>query len=241
MPQLTLEEARSLASVLGVMDSKRSVLLILLSKPRSKYDALTSMKELPKSYRVSRASLYRIVDELEKGDFIEVVNVGRMTNRPDEPVNSYGLTLKGLFAAGISAYMLFLDSKTPHTLRDRVRPDELIKALEASAGWPLYLDFLKWHRERGIDLSKAKISMAYFSSMLALSLLEHPESVTEERMRKLAQVVKKLGIAAQIEPKEISVLFRDARDSFREFETKVLEPFLRRTDTKSTAKKEAQN
>jgi hypothetical protein len=60
-------------------------------------------------------------------------------------------------------------------------------------------------------------------------------------MHELAEGVKKLGIVPQLKPKEIVALFRDARDSFREFEAKVLEPLLGRTDPKSAAKKVVQN
>jgi len=239
LTQLTLEEARYLAGVFGEVDWHTSVLLLLFQEPSSVWEILPRVEKFPKSYRVPQATIYRKVKGLYDASFLDLVDTRR--GRGGMPVSTYRLSLKGRIAAGIFTYVLFSDPKTPDGLKENTGAEKLVQILESSPGWALHISFLRWHRDRRIDLSEAKIDMAYFSSILALSLLEHPESVTEERMRELAEVVKKLGIVPQVEPKEIPALFRDAKDSFRELETKVLEPLLGRTELKSTVKKEAQS
>ena len=64
------------------MDYKRSLILMQLATPKTKYDVLTFMDSLPKTARVSRASLYRIVDELKGSGYVTSAEPRPMKNRP---------------------------------------------------------------------------------------------------------------------------------------------------------------
>jgi hypothetical protein len=244
MAKLTLEEARNLVQVFGEVDPYKGVLLLLLTRTTSKWDLRPKMKMLPKNYRVPQATLYRRVNELSKNFFLDTV-YGK-TGRAGMTVNSYRLSMKGILAAGIYAYALFLDAQIPTSVKEKSNVEQWIKTLESSLGpaWELYINFLRWHRERRIDLSEAKIDMAYFGTVVFLSMLDHPENVTEDRMRELAEPLIKLGMALPANPKDVPALLENAKKALQELGGSFLFALLDKTkdlDSNSLVVKEAES
>jgi len=222
MAQLSIDEARNLAKVFGEMDYKRALLLILFYKPHSAYDIMVSMGELPKSARIPRASLYRIVDELEKAGYL-TSNRRPQKNRPNEMVNEYGLTLKGKLATWIYGYILLRDPKTPTGLIKRLKPQELVDGFESAPGWPLFLNSLKWHRDRGNDLSKVRFSIAEFMLSLLLSILEQPQQLNDSFIIEMVKNLKTIGIEVPpIEPNKLRELLENWKKTMDMLENTVL-------------------
>jgi len=232
MARLSLEEASDLAKVFGEVNRRKTVALLLFDQPRSKYDALTKrMKDFPKAYRISRATFYRKVDELLGSFFLQPVNKREFRKGSlRETVYYYRLSLKGFLAAYIYLYVLFLDSKTPDGLKESVEK-ELAK-FESSPGWSFMIGFLKWHKDRNVDLSHAKLDVAYFSLTLLLSMLDTPKEVSEEDLRGLSETVKKFGLAPPHEPKEIRDALQNLKLSVDEFDRTFLAEFLKKSDEK---------
>jgi hypothetical protein len=244
MSKLTLEEARSLAQVFGEVDPYRAVLLLLFVRTTSKWDLRPKMKMFPKSYRVPQATLYRRVNELSENFFLDLVYAKK--GRAGMAVNSYRLSMKGILAAGIYAYALFLDAQIPTSVKEKSNVEQWIRTLESSLGpaWDLYISFLRWHRERRVDLSKAKIDMAYFGTVMFLSMLDHPENVTEERMRELVEPLIKLGMVAPVDPKDVPVLLENAKKTLQELGGSLLFTLLERMknlDSQPLTVKEAES
>ncbi len=241
MVRLDLEEARSLASVFGNLDRKRTVLLMLFEKPGSKWDAKTRMSGLPKSYRISTASLYRNVDELLAHGFLQVVKGSERRSRGGATVFSYELTLKGIFAAGINACVLFLDSKTPVSLEESVDTEKLVQNFESNPGWSFYIDFMKWHRDRRIDLSNVSVDMAYVGSTLTLAMLEHPENVTLERLQALAKRMRDFGLPVPEVTAKTVEDFQKSASLLQSVGGSFVPALLRRLRSKSAKEVEARN
>jgi len=218
--QLSVEEARSLSRVFGEIDRQKSVLLLLFHKPNSRWGIMPMIKKLPKTYRVPTASLYRKVNELYDSSFLKLLNTER--GRAGIAVSYYGLSLKGYLAACIYAYVLFLDAKTSASVKEQTGLDKLVKNLESTPGWSLFIDFLRWHKDRNIDLSNVKIDIAYFSLTLTLSMLDHPENVTEQDLIRLSEHLKQFGLVPQKEPKEILQLLQSTKKSIQEVGENVL-------------------
>jgi hypothetical protein len=211
MATLTLEEARELAKTFGELDQYDAILLLFFVHTTNKWDLIDTVEKLPKSYRIPQATLYRRVKSLYGRHFLDLVS--SRTGRAGMAVESYRLSLKGLLACGIVAYETFLDPTIPATIKEKTQAEQLAQELESSAGpgWALYLDLLKWHRERQIDLSKAKVDMLYFGFSLALSMFDHPEAVTTERMRDFSAPFLKLGLPLKADPETWPALFKDAK------------------------------
>jgi hypothetical protein len=203
--QLTLEETRTLVGLFGEIDRSKSLILMFLTHEGSKWDILSKIKQLPKRYRIPTATFYRKFDELRGSSFLEVV--GEKPGRAGLTVIKYGLSLKGYLAAAISAYEFFLDSRTPANLEEDIGADRLIQLVESNPAWPLFVTYLRWHRDRGIDLSNVKLDMVYFGPTLAVAILDHPEELTVERLRKLAEGLDRLGISVpEITSKQVADL-----------------------------------
>jgi hypothetical protein len=229
MAEITLEEARELAKTFGELDQYDTVLLLLFTHTTSKWDLLDIVKKLPKSYRIPQATLYRRVNALRGRSFLDVIS--SKTGRAGMIVNSYRLSLKGLLAAGISAYATFLDPAIPITLKEKTQAAHWAQVMESALGpaWALYIDFLKWHRERCFDLSNAKIDMAYFGAVLFLSMLDHPETVTEERMQELSKPLMKLGLAPSFDPDTVPARLKEAKTALQNLGSGFLFRLLERT------------
>ena len=207
------------------MDYKRSILLLLFyNKPRSKYEIALSMEKTPKSVRIPQASLYRIAKELEDLGYIKATATPRhQTTRPDETVNEYQLTLKGNLAARIYTYILLLDPKTPSSLMEKLKPEELIKRLEAGPDWALFINFLRWHRERRDDLSRVKLGAAEYYFTLLLSVLQEPESLTDSAVNSMLEQSKQLGLnLPQSEPSQVRKLLEDLNKAMQALEERIL-------------------
>jgi hypothetical protein len=228
MEKLTLEEARELSKTFGELDQYDAMLLLFFMRTRSKWDLLDTVKKLPKNYRIPQATLYRRVNALRDRTFLDVIS--SKTGRAGMTVNSYRLSLKGLLAGCIAAYATFLDPAIPATLKEKTQAEQLAQVMESAVGpaWALYIDFLKWHRERRIDLSNAKIDMAYLGLVLALSMLDHPETVTEERMRELSKPFMKLGLAPSFDPETVPARLREAKTALQDLGSGFLFGLLER-------------
>lgn len=194
MVQLNVEEARSLARVFGEFDKKKAIILMFFVKPDSKWDVKNKIIKLPKFYRVPESSLYRLVEELVTQGFLQIVKGSARRGRGGMMVHDYELTMKGLVAAGINMYTLFLDSKIPASLKEHLDTERLVQNLESNSAWPFYIEFLRWHRDRNIDLIRANVDFGYVSSILLLAMLEHPERITVERLQALASSMKEFDI-----------------------------------------------
>jgi hypothetical protein len=226
---LSLEEARSLAGLFGELDRKKMLLLLLFDKPGSKWDKKEEIKKLPKSDRISTATLYRNVDELKAGGFLEEVKGAERRGRSGTEVITYCLTFKGYLAEAINAHLLLLEGKTSSKLRERV--EKIVEDLDSSAGWPLYIEFLNWNRRREIDLSRINVDGAYFTSMLWLALTEHPEAIWE----RLQPSVKELGLESVLTKEEVAE-FKDYFGGIRSFSESLLAEMAKRRSIKSDAK-----
>ena len=124
--------------------------------PKIKYDVLTFMDRLPKTAQVPRASLYRIIDELEESGYVTSAEPRPMKNRPEEILKLYQLSLRGRPAVWIFSYVLLLDPSTPRSLMYHFNPGELLKSLESARGGSVIVEFLRWNRKRGNDLSRVR-------------------------------------------------------------------------------------
>jgi hypothetical protein len=225
MTQLDLKEARSLASLFGELDRKRMVLLILFDRPGSKWDKRQESEKLPKSDRISTATLYRSVDELLAEGFLEETKGHERRARGGATVVTYNLTLKGYFAEAITARLL-LEERISAELRRRV--EEIAKTLDSSPGWPLFIEFLRWHRKRGIDLSRVSIDGAYFGSILWLALIEHPKEFIWEHLQ---PSVKTLGLDLIVTDETVADLKRYYYDWMRSFGDRFLAEVTKKTLT----------
>lgn len=160
MTKLTLEEAKSLATVFGDVDRRSLTLLSKFHKPRSKYDAMIELNHLPKPFRIPRASLYRKVDQLHESGFLRIVDTETFVRGSlKESVHRYGLSAKGTVAASIFSYILFLDSKTPS--HERKESEKLIAGFESLPAWGTIIEALRWHKKMEFDLSHARINYMY--------------------------------------------------------------------------------
>ena len=170
MTQLTFDEARSLAQVFGTLDPKILILLLLFQKPRSKYDASMFTENKLTKHRIPTSSLYRIVDRLCKAGFLEVVDEGRYEHGDPKAVKEiYGLSLKGMLASEISGLVIVLDPTFPARERGSIMPEE---SLEKYVDRSYTIDFLRWHRDRGFNLSNARIDYAYLYLVSLLGRLD---------------------------------------------------------------------
>jgi hypothetical protein len=242
MAKLTLNEARNLCRVFGEADPYRAVLLLLFMQTTSKWDLRRKMRMFPKNYRVPQATLYRRVNELSENFYLDMISTKR--GRAGGPVNYYRLSLKGLLAAGIYGYALFLDSDIPISVREKAKVERWIRIFESSLGpaYDLYISFLRWHRERNVDLSKARVDMPYFSATMLLSMLDHPEIITEKQFRELAEPLIKLGIVPRDKIREVPVFVQNARNALQALGGSSLFTLLERTkrlDSRSATIKEA--
>jgi hypothetical protein len=174
---LSLEEARSLAGLFGELDRKKMLLLLLFDKPGSKWDKKEDIKKLPRPDRISTATLYRNVDELRAGGFLEEMKGSERRGRSGTTVHVYRLTFKGYLAEAISAHLLLLEGKASPQLGEEV--ERIAKGLESTPGWPVLIEFLKYHRDMKIDLSRVSVDPGYFGTMLSLALSTHsPEDIS---------------------------------------------------------------
>jgi hypothetical protein len=81
------------------------------------------------------------------------------------------------------------------------------------------MDFLKWHRERRIDLPQTNVDAAYFGSVLWLALIEHPDGVIWEHLQPSVNKMKKLGLdfIDSIVDKETIADVKNSYDEMRSF------------------------
>jgi hypothetical protein len=234
MTQLDLEEARSLAGLFGELDRKRMLLLLLFERPGSRWDKKEEIKKLPKSDRIPTATLYRNVDELLAEGFLEEMKGYERRARGGATVVTYHLTLKGCLAGAIIARLL-LEQKISPELRKRV--EGMAELLDSAPGWPLFIEFLRWHKQRGIDLSRVNIDGAYFSSILWLALIEHPKDFI---WKHLQPSVKTLGLDLVVTDKTVAALKRYYLDWMRSFGDSFLAEVTKRSlahGTKNVATK----
>jgi hypothetical protein len=220
---LSLEEARSLAGLFGELDRKKMLLLLLFDKPGSKWDKKEEIKKLPKSDRISTATLYRNVDEMKAGGFLEEVKGAERRGRSGTEVLTYCLTFKGYLAEAIIAHLLLLEQETSADLRKKIR--KIVEDLDSSPGWPLYIEFLNYHRQRKIDLSPVNVDGAYFTSMLWLALTEHSEDAVWERLQ---PSIKKLGLDSLV-TKEAVADFKNYFSEIRSFSESFLAEMSKRS------------
>jgi hypothetical protein len=225
MTQLDLEEARSLAGLFGELDRKRMLLLTLFDSPGSKWDKKEAMKKAPKSDRIATATLYRNVDELLAEGFLEEMKGYERRARGGATVVTYSLTLKGCLAGAIIARLL-LEQKISPELRKRV--EGIAETLDSAPGWPLFIEFLKWHKQRGIDLRRVSIDGAYFSSILWLALIEQPEDFI---WKHLQPSVKTLGLDLVVTDKTVANLKRHYLNWMRSFGDSFLAEVTKRSLT----------
>ena len=177
MTRISVAEASSLASVFGELDERMAALLLQFREPQSKYDVLLRMQCLSKRLRMSRASLYRKVEELYEAGFLVVETKREFAKGTLRmPINVYGLSVKGVIAADIYSCVLSPSSQAAPKGKSGLGSGG---KSEKSYGWPFIASFLKWHRERGIDLSKARIDFMYVYVTGLLSLYERPEEIED--------------------------------------------------------------
>lgn len=233
MARLTLEKARDLAKVFGEMTPKETVLLLLFQEPHSKYEILKMMEDVPKAYRIPRASLYRKVDELEKTFFVESVNKREFEKGSlKETIYFYKLTYKGFLATYIYTYLLFLDPKTSDGMQKWIKSNKLEK-IESLPATSYIISFLRWHRKRGINLRPLKIDLSYFTMTLMSSMLDYPEDISEKDILDLAKITSKFGLTPQHDPKQFLPLLHKVKKSFPEFE-KILTTLAERDKEESS-------
>jgi len=192
MARISLGEANSLASVFGELDLRMATLLLQFREPRSKYDALLNMQQVPKDLRIPRASLYRRVEEFRENGFLHVEETRTFAKGTLRmPINVYGLSVKGLIAADIYSYVRFLSSTTES--KGSRTADHQVKRLERSQEWRFIISFLKWHRERGIDLSRARIDFMYVYVIGLLSLYERPDEIEDPVALEFLRCARAMG------------------------------------------------
>jgi hypothetical protein len=188
MLSVSLEEAQSVARVFGEIRQRITMLLTAFQPAATKYEAMKTLQKDEIPY--PRASLYRDVDRLNEAGFLQVVDEKRFVRGSlDNPMLVYGISIKGRIAAMIHCYILSSDPKT--RLKERNRAKAYLK-FSGLQEFPLLVDLLKWHREREIDLSRARIDMVYLVFTLLLAAGEHPEHVTEPDLRKCAESMRKM-------------------------------------------------
>jgi len=238
MPKLTLSEAKALASVFGSVDHKKSILLMLFYRPRSKYDTLRIMKrELPLKYQIPRASLYRLVDEMNKSGYVRPLSTRAFKKgRLKQTVTSYGLSLKGYLAAVAFAYVLFLDKDANRELRKDGKSvfnsDALVEQLESTPLWNFHINFLRWNCERKNDLSNVSVDALYILLTWFVSLVENPEVLDEQDLTESLNALKSAGLnIPQVEPKTILLTVRKMKKAADEFAELFLPVHLRKQTT----------
>ena len=234
-----MEDARSLARVFGEPDRRKTAILLSFHKPRSQFDVLKETEHLPKAYRVPRATLYRKVKELYDAHFLDLIEQREFVKgNLRGTVRYYRLTFKGYLAGFIYAYLLFIDPKTPTSLKEKVELDDFGKALrilESSPSWSFVVSFLRWHKNKSFDLSFAKIDIIYFALTLGLSMLEMPESISEEDLRALSEVGKPFGMIPPQDPNAMLELLKTLSKSIPEFERTLLEMFSLKSGKRGVA------
>jgi len=239
MAKLSMQEAKSLAKVFGEPDKQRMTLLLSFEKPRSQFDVLQRMKNLPKVFRVPRATLYRKVKGLYDEHFLDLIEEKEFVKgNLRGTVRYYRLTFKGYLAGFIYAYLFLIDSKTPSSLKEKVEFDDFNKAagvLESSPSWSFIVNFLRWHNKKNFDLSHAKIDIIYFALTLGLSMLEMPESISEEDLRALSEVGKPFGMIPPQDPNAMLELLKTLSKSIPEFERTLLEMFSLKSGKRGVA------
>jgi len=184
MSELNLDEARSLSEVFGIIEERKVMLMTCFDPPCTKYDAMKALKRDKIPY--PRSSLYPDVDRLHEVDFLEVVEKrlfvkGSLRKR----MRLYGISPKGRIAMIIHCRILSSDRKVPKEVRERAK--QYLSCFEPIREWPIYLDFLKWHKERRIDLSRARIDIWYLIFTFSMAAGEHPEHITNPILRKSAE------------------------------------------------------
>ncbi len=233
-PRLTLDEARDLAKVFGEMDYKRSLLLLVFYTAHSRYDVMTSMDELPKKARVPRTSLYRIVKKLEETGYVYSTTRTQKT-RSDTTVPVYQLTIKGILAAWIFGYALLIDPKTPSDLLEKLKVEKIIENFESASSWNLYLKFLRWQRDRGNDLSRAKIHVLEFLVAYFLFLLQRLDDFSDNDLNFMMSILWKelqqFGFnIPQPEPAKARKILSGWNTIMQSIEAGVIERGMRRTE-----------
>lgn len=190
MGDLTFDEARFLGEVFGRLDLKALLLLTRFETPSTKYDAMKVLKELKTSgISFPQSSLYRKVDELHEADFLEIVDKKEFVRGTlEKPMNLYRLSLKGSLACTIQRYAFFLDPEV--RLKAKRIATEYAKQLESTSGFPLLIAFLRWHRERRIDLSHARIDSLYLLFTTLMAMRDHPEGIPNPFLRSFATKLK---------------------------------------------------
>jgi len=198
MNRLTYQEAKSLASVFGEPTRQRTMVLWLFREPSKKYDVIKKkMRSIPKPYRVPDASLYRQVDKLSKNNFLESIKKGSMKLRKPVDVNEYRLSFpKGILALLIHACVLYLSPNTSDALKKKLELEGLVEMVESPVLRP-FLFFLQWHRDTGIDLSRAKIEPLYYNFTFFLAMLNRLEEITEKEFDALVDMMQLLGLGPQ--------------------------------------------
>jgi len=220
--QLSYEEAKSVASVFGEVDYQKTILLLMFREPASKYDCLKKMGDLLEDfsdYRVPRATLYRKVDELFESSFLEITGKRKFVRGSlAQTVYKYTLSFKGYAATIIYSYAFLLDPNVPKRLKKDILPKGILEAMESSMG-RIFVMLLKWHKERSIDLSRAKVGILYFNLTLVLSIMDHPQDISRE-IDLVATYVEPfsalLGLSSRVNVKEffeeVQILKKEAQD-----------------------------
>lgn len=210
MSSLTLEEAKSLANVFGDLDNDQATILLLFDRPRNKHQAYVQSASFPRSFRIPMASIYRKVDDLCNLFFLELVD-SRTYMKSDNlrgTGNYYQRTLKGLLAAYIYAYVLVLDKGTPREVVERMELRDYIRVLESSKGATLFVDFLRWNKNRGSDLSRVKVDMKDLALSFLHYALDNPEAISEVDISNALKAMKEFGFETpRVAPGEIRKLF----------------------------------
>ena len=188
MVKVSLEEAASLVSVFGEFDRKTMALLILFGMQRSKYDALTKMSDLPKSFRLPRATLYRKVGALYESGFLQVAAVREFVKgNLREHVKEYSLSIKGILT--VAVHVNYLKFQTPHVEKNET--NSILERFEELIGSSMVLDFLRWHRDRAIDLTNAKIDLDYFTITSMNAMLPPTLDITKSQLKELLEKARK--------------------------------------------------
>jgi len=102
----------------------------------------------------------------------------------EKPMNLYRLSLKGSLACTIQRYAFFLDPEV--RLKAKSKATEYAKQLESMPGFTLLIAFLRWHRERRIDLSSGRIDPLYRLFATLMAMRDHPEDIPTPFLRSFA-------------------------------------------------------
>lgn len=161
-------------------DRDSEILSILGEKAMSNaYKILVSTKpEQGKNPKIPRSTLYRRIEKLRKNGFIREIRRERFVRgRLNRPMPIYTLTYKGLLAS--------MAHRVPQS-----ESEDDTKIFGMMLGW------LRWHAEKGLDLSEAEIDLKYFVFSLILAEIEHPEwfpsetAGTIEKLRSVYDVIQ---------------------------------------------------